>query len=231
MEGEGVVLEIRPYSNSCSIIKIFSKSNGRITTFLRNASRDLMPCNLISFKIRKRLSEHMGTISYEVTKEYGSFAIKSYNKHLLISSLREVLFFLIPEESPEEEIFLETIKVLENTINLDDFYESLASYASFELRLLSLSGFGLNFEKCALTGETGNLYFISPFSGRCSGFEAGLAFKDKLFKIPAIFGNMEAKDDLKEDLKNAFKITTHFLSKLPNFEKIFSRKMLLDKNL
>jgi DNA repair protein RecO (recombination protein O) len=229
-EGEGIVIDVRKYSNTSLIVKIFSREGGKIGGFIKGgnspAKHLVSVSSLVSFKISKRLEEHLGMLKIETVKSFAMLNLKNRFKTFVINSVREILFFLMQDGNPEPEVYdisLDLLYFIEHSESED---EILVKYVKFELKLLSLLGFGLDFERCALTGVKEDLFFISPITGKCASFEAGNEFRGKLFEIPSIYGNKNSSSEsLKADLKNALEINSHFLSKLPNFEKITSRKM------
>ena len=60
----------------------------------------------------------------------------------------------------------------------------LVKYSFLEYHLLEFLGVGLDLSECAATGTTQNLAFVSPKSGKAVCLEAGLPYKDKLYKFP-----------------------------------------------
>ena len=72
----------------------------------------------------------------------------------------------------------------------------------FELMLLAELGFGLDLERCAATGLTTELAYVSPRSGRAVSRCAGEPWHDKLLRLPAFLGDPEREpcaDDLADD--------------------------------
>ena len=58
------------------------------------------------------------------------------------------------------------------------------SYVMWEMRLLTELGFGLDLSRCAATGTTDSLVYVSPKSGQAVSAEAGEPYKDKLLSLP-----------------------------------------------
>jgi DNA repair protein RecO (recombination protein O) len=54
----------------------------------------------------------------------------------------------------------------------------------FEAGLLADLGFGLDLSKCAATGSTDDLIYVSPKTGRAVSREAGEPYKDRLLALP-----------------------------------------------
>lgn len=231
MEDEGFVISTLPYGNSSLIVKIFSKERGKITAFLKggtiNGKERINIGSHIVFGITRRLAEHMGTLKFETIKEFALFFIKDKHRSFLLSTICEILFFFLPEEAQELEIYNKVLKIIELAELSIPFQDLLKEYALFELDILKYMGFGIDVSQCALTGSKSNLFFLSPLTGKGATFIAGSPFKKKLFIIPKIFGNVESEFSEILDIKAAFVITTHFLQQLPGFEKLLSRKLLL----
>ena len=75
------------------------------------------------------------------------------------------------------------------------------------MNLLASLGYGLDLKKCAATGTTENLFYISPKSGKAVCKEKGLKYDKKLLRFPTILKdvgkNYEFKrSDLLDGLKN-----------------------------
>ena len=59
-----------------------------------------------------------------------------------------------------------------------------AVYVRFEAGLLADLGFGLDLSRCAVTGSTDDLIYVSPRTGRAVSAAAGEAYKDRLLALP-----------------------------------------------
>jgi DNA repair protein RecO (recombination protein O) len=87
-----------------------------------------------------------------------------------------------------------------------------ALYARFELGLLTALGYGLDLSRCAVTGEKGNLAWVSPRTGRAAAYEAGLPHADVLLRLPPFL--VDADAELKSgDVADAFALTGYFLER------------------
>ena len=113
-EGEGIVLEIREYGNSSSIIKILTKE-GKLAGFLKGSAKrkeKILPFSLVNFKLNKRLEEHLGVLTIEVIKTFSSNLIKDRTKLAILCSIQEAFIFLFQEEEQEESLYQNTINFL-----------------------------------------------------------------------------------------------------------------------
>ncbi len=80
----------------------------------------------------------------------------------------------------------------------------------FEAGLLQDLGFGLDLSRCAATGSTDDLIYVSPRTGRAVSRQAGEPYKDKLLKLPPfLLGAQAGLGDGDVDL--GLILTGHFL--------------------
>src|SRR5688572_8291911 len=87
-----------------------------------------------------------------------------------------------------------------------------ALYARYEIGLLAALGYGLDLSRCAVTGETENLAWVSPRTGRAATAEAGAPHADKLWRLPPFL--IRADADLAEgDVADAFALAGYFLER------------------
>ncbi|MDR3425285.1 MAG: DNA repair protein RecO C-terminal domain-containing protein [Alphaproteobacteria bacterium] len=84
-------------------------------------------------------------------------------------------------------------------------------YVKWEISLLQALGYGLDLTRCAASGDTENLAYINPRTGRAVSLDAGKPYHDKLFPLPAFLlggGEWPAADILQ-----GLEMTGHFLSR------------------
>lgn len=91
-----------------------------------------------------------------------------------------------------------------------------ALYARWELGLLSALGFGLDLDKCALSGANDGLTHVSPKTGRAVRGSEAEDYVDRLFPLPAFLLDPRALA-MAEDIENALQLTGYFLE-----ERLFS---------
>ena len=91
-----------------------------------------------------------------------------------------------------------------------------ALYAKWELGLLSSLGFGLDLDKCALSGANDGLTHVSPKTGRAVRGSEAEGYVERLFPLPAFLIDSTALA-MAEDIEAALRLTGHFLE-----ERLFS---------
>jgi DNA repair protein RecO (recombination protein O) len=87
-----------------------------------------------------------------------------------------------------------------------------AAYVRWELDLLASLGFGLDLSHCAATGETRDLAYVSPKTGRAVGREAGRPYADRLLALPAFLTQADGEPDI-ADLMAGLRLTGYFLDR------------------
>ncbi|HEY4163510.1 MAG TPA: DNA repair protein RecO C-terminal domain-containing protein [Dongiaceae bacterium] len=87
-----------------------------------------------------------------------------------------------------------------------------AAYVRWELDLLASLGFGLDLSHCAATGETRDLAYVSPKTGRAVGREAGRPYVDRLLVLPPFLTAADGAPDI-ADLMAGLRLTGYFLDR------------------
>ena len=97
----------------------------------------------------------------------------------------------------------------------------IKEYINWELLLLSEIGYGLDLSKCTVSGETKDLLYVSPKSGKAVSKKVGENYKNKLLNLPKflIDKNINPEED---SLKKGIILTGYFLNK---FLKNNNKKM------
>jgi DNA repair protein RecO (recombination protein O) len=91
------------------------------------------------------------------------------------------LLQVLPERDPHPKLF----DALNECLATADSAAFPASITRFELKLLDELGFGLDLSKCAATGRSDDLVYVSPRSGQAVSQGAGEPYRDKLLPLPA----------------------------------------------
>jgi DNA repair protein RecO (recombination protein O) len=213
-QDEAIILGVRRHGETSVIAEVMTRERGRHLGLVRNGrSRTMQPVlqpgNLVEVTWRARLDEHLGNFSTEPL----SFRAATLMEHA--ASLHGVqalaaLLRLLPERDPHPHLFQMLNIVLDH---LGEASGAGELYIRFELAVLNDLGFGLDLLQCAATGTREQLEFVSPKSGRAVSRDAGLPYRDKLFRLPEFLkeGSRESAD--RESLGEAFRLTQYFLNR------------------
>lgn len=213
---EGIVLSSRAHGETSAIVDIFTRSHGRYLGLVRGGrSRrmrpTLQPGNLVSAQWRARLSEHLGSYTIELLEPHAARVIDDRTALAGLDTLTS-LSRLLPERDPHDALYDATKLVLKALA--DDGHWS-ALLVRWELALLDELGFGLDLQACASTGQTIDLTYVSPKSGRAVSQVAGQPYKDKLLSLPPFLqaGNGNGTVPTATDIANGFRLTAYFFEK------------------
>jgi DNA repair protein RecO (recombination protein O) len=114
----------------------------------------------------------------------------------------------LPEREPHARIFSGLLRLL---AHLPLGARVLTDLVQWEITLLAELGFGLDLQSCAVTGETANLAYVSPRSGRAVSAEAAEPYKDRLLPLPNFLRGNEPPDFA--DWAEGLRLTGHFLAR------------------
>jgi len=209
---EGLVISVRPHGETAAIVDVFTREHGRHPGMVHGGrSRRLRPIlqtgNHVDATWRGRLPDQLGHLSLELRRGY---AAQSLDDPAALSGLANLasMLRLLPERDPHPNLFEVTMFVLGF---LDDSSVWPALMVRWELSLLTELGFGLDLEKCAATGSTQNLTYVSPKSGRAVSKDAGTPYADKLLALPRFLRPGRSGEVTASDITDGFRLTGYFL--------------------
>ena len=212
---DGIVLGTRHHGEANAILEVMTPAHGRHLGMVRGGAGQrmrpvLQPGNTVRLTWRARLDEHLGHFSVEgLDLRAGAFLGLShavYGVTHLAALCRQ-----LPERDPHEAIHDALLAVLER---IADRRLAAAAVARFELQLLAELGFGLDLDRCAVTGASRDLVYVSPKSGRAVSGAAGAPWHDRLLRLPAfLHGEAPAGEPSIEELAAGFALTGYFLTR------------------
>ncbi|GHT93853.1 hypothetical protein FACS1894122_09760 [Alphaproteobacteria bacterium] len=177
---ECIILSLKAFSESSRIVTVFNKSLGKTSGLVNGMKASIQPGDVSDVSWRGRSAERLGTLTVENVFSPFVHVFKNSSGIFAIDSACSMCRNGMPEKAPHPELFDE-LKSLMLAISRGDW---IVDYVFFEMKFLSEVGFGLDLSKCALTGATEGLAYISPKTGCAVTAEAGEKYKDKLFKLP-----------------------------------------------
>jgi len=174
----------------------------------------LQPGNGVIATWRARLEDHLGTYSIEPVHLRAATVIEQPIALFALSTMTALLAAL-PEREPHRRLYDGAQVLLDNP-------EAPAIMGllmvRFELALLGELGFGLELSRCAATGGTAELCYVSPKSGRAVSRDAGLPYHNRLLALPPVLRaepdeNAAALWPGPADFDAGFRLTGHFLDR------------------
>ena len=208
---EGIFLSGRKFGENSSIVSIFTRGKGRHLGLVQGGTgRRMRPVlqmgNLLQCMWSARLQDNLGNFQLELTRPCAAVLMEYPVKLSGLAAVCGLVDLLLPEREPCGTLFDHTVSLLDSFLSGEDY---LMRYIMWELDLLSDIGFGLNLEKCAVSGVTVDLVWVSPKSGRAVSKKAGLPYAKKLLPLPGfiVYGGKANKSEILDGLA----LTGHFL--------------------
>jgi DNA repair protein RecO (recombination protein O) len=210
---DGIFLGGRPHGESSVIADIFTRANGRARGRVKGGrSRRIRPLlqtgNGLKVEWRARLDDQLGVYTVELAEPTASRVLDDTLSLAGVTALAALLQVL-PERDPHPKLF----DAAEACLGKAGDQNFPASLILFELKFLDELGFGLDLTSCAATGQSNDLAYVSPRSGRAVNRKAGEAYRDKLLPLPGFLAKARSTDppDL-DEIEAGFVMTGHFLS-------------------
>jgi DNA repair protein RecO (recombination protein O) len=209
---EGVVLAARALGETSVVLSLLTRAHGRHSGLVRGGagrrSRGLLqPGNRLTARWRARLADHLGTISCEPGRVLAPNVLADRSRLAAIAAACAVAETALPEREPLPAVY-ESLARLIAAIETDVGWP--VAYVRWELDLLTELGFGLDLGRCAVTGTTDDLAYVSPRSGRAVSAAAGAPWKDRLLPLPACLVDPSVKAS-GEAVAAGLALTGHFL--------------------
>jgi DNA repair protein RecO (recombination protein O) len=212
---EGIILATRHHGESSLILEVMTPRHGRHLGLVRGGrSRRqqpfLQPGNSVSVTWRARLDEHLGNFAAEPTVERASRLMATacgiYGLQML-----GALLHLLPERDSHPRLHTALGAILDG---LDgDVVTAGELLVRFELEVLNALGYGLDLSRCAATGSTDDLAFVSPRSGRAVSRASGEPYRSRLFRLPRFLVARADGPPIAADLIDGFALCGYFFDR------------------
>jgi DNA repair protein RecO (recombination protein O) len=213
---EGLVIGVRRHGEHSAIVEAMTRAHGRHLGLVRGGRSSrlnaaLQPGNTLGLVWRARLDEHLGAFAIEPLSLRAGRLMESA---LSLAGLAWLgaLARLLPERDPHETVYEALTLIAER---LDDQALAPPLVARFEAQILSECGFRLDLDRCAATGASEGLAYVSPKSGRAVSADAGALWRDRLLPLPA-FMREGVRLDVRpgiDEIADGFRMTGFFLAR------------------
>lgn len=223
IKDKGFIIGQKKFGENGIIVNIFSENNGLIKGFKKYSPKKNKGIlfDLVSFSWKSRIEDGLGYFKYEVLKSSYS-PNEPYLFSLIKASVSELCLKLIPQREVNNNIFddLKNLIKIPSRVKIEDFM-LIKFYIFWEIKFLNYLGYGFDFSRCAVSGVTEDLTYISPKTGQVVSKNVGEPWKKKLLIFPG-FLVKEDSTIRKEDLVNGLNLTYFFLVQI--LSKVSSNK-------
>lgn len=209
---EGIVLSLRPHGETGAVATVLTREHGRHAGLVHGggakaARAALQAGNHLQVRWTARLSEQLGRFSWELAAASGSVWLNDPLRLAGLSSACALADLCLPEREPHKPVF-EGLSALIGAL-ADDGWPGL--YVHWELGVLGELGYRLDLASCAATGETGDLVYVSPRSGRAVSRSAGEPYRDRLLPLPSFLLDRSVGD--RQAVVDGLILTGYFLER------------------
>lgn len=207
----GILLSTRRHGESAAIIDVLTETHGRHAGVVRGGagrklSAVLQPGAQLDVTWRARLEDHLGAFTVEPVRSRAATAMSGRLALAGLNAVTSLLGFCLAEREPHPSLFKRTERLLD-LLGRDDVWP--LAYLRWELALLEELGFGLDLDRCAVTGAADDLAYVSPKTGRAVSGKGAGEWADRLLPLPpCLRGEGRAPD---AEVLVAFRTTGYFL--------------------
>ncbi len=207
---KGIVLSCKIIGEDVILLNVFTENHGKHLGVIKKSKNNafLQSGNYISVNWQARLDEQLGYYKAELITPYAGYNLQDNLSLGILTSACALLDMSVSERQ-------ENIRLFNKTLNLMSDI-SMRNYCLWELELLKDSGFELDLGRCGVSGNSDDLYYVSPKTGRAISKSVGLPWHSKLLKYPEVIRNKNATDYLQSLEVTGFFLQNHVLNKMPD---------------
>ena len=232
---DAIVLSVKPLGESGAVVEALTREHGRHAGLVRGgASRKmkpvLQPGNTLHIGWRARLSEHLGSYTVELARARAGELMDGRESLIGLNAFHTVASASLPEREAHAQVF-EAGQILLDAMMDDGLDHWGPLFVRWEAGLLDALGFGLDLTHCASTGQTDDLIYVSPKSGRAVSRSAGGIYKERLFVLPGFLLGSQNAVTL-ADIRGGLRLTSYFLHErvwAPHNREIPPARLRLDE--
>ena len=214
-QADAIIISVRPHGEGNAVVSLLTADYGRHAGLVRGGASKKMrgtvqPGNRVQASWRARLSEQLGQMQLELTQAVAASFLDSPMRLAGLASVCALLAGALPEREPNDRLYAGTDALL-SVISMDDDDEGwLEGNVRWELGLLHAAGYQLDLDRCAASGETTNLAYVSPKSGGAVSRHHAGQFANRLLALPGFLGGVACPS---HDWVAGLDLTGHFLAK------------------
>jgi DNA repair protein RecO (recombination protein O) len=212
---QAIVCALRNHGENGAIVRLMTPEQGLVAAYVRGArGRRMRPVliagNVVEAQLSARTETQLPQATIELVHSRGPLLSEP-----LPASAIEWATVLTATALPEAQPYPRLYQALEGLLDAIEAAPSAAGWGAalvrYELLLLAELGFGLDLERCAVTGGNDDLVAVSPKSGRAVSAAEAEPYAGKLLPLPPFVrkGGSASWPEIVQGLD----LTGHFLSR------------------
>ncbi|MCK8784587.1 DNA repair protein RecO [Roseomonas sp. NAR14] len=214
-QAPAIVLAARPHGETGAVVSLLTAAHGRHAGLARGGGGRSqaplwLPGNLVEARWFARLPEQLGNLGGELIHPGAALAMDDPLALSLLAAACALAEAVLPEREPHPRSF-EGLVALVAGLAAPDPAVLVPHYVRWEAELLAELGYGLDLARCAATGGTEDLVWVSPRSGRAVSAAAGEPWRDRLLPLPRFL--LGQGPSAPADWLAGLRLTGHFLER------------------
>jgi DNA repair protein RecO (recombination protein O) len=186
-QAPAVVLDARPHGEGGAVVTLLTEAHGRHAGLAKGgASRGQaalwQPGNLIEARWVARLADQLGALSGELVHAAAALAMEEPLALAILRSATAVAEGALPEREAHPRVFHGLVALVATLAR--DARLAMPELVRWEAELLADLGYGLDLSRCAISGATEDLAFVSPRTGRAVAQAAAGEWRERLLPLP-----------------------------------------------
>jgi len=213
IETPAIVCALRTHAEHGAVVRLMTPKDGLQAAYVRGArGRRMRPVliagNLVQARLRSRTEEQLAHAEVELTHSRAPLLSEPLPA-AAIDWVTALTAAALPEAQPYPRLY----DALDALLALIEAAPSATGWASllvrYELLLLAELGFGLDLDRCAVTGSNDELVAVSPRSGRAVSAAEAEPYAGKLLPLPKFV--REGGSATWPEVRDGLDLSGHFL--------------------
>lgn len=208
-----IVVSLRPHGEHGAVVRLMTPEHGLQAAYVRGArGRRMRPVLLAGNEVEASLAARSEAQLAQATVELVHSRAPLLSEPLPAAAI-DWACALTATALPEGQSYPRLYEALGGLLGAVEAAPAASGWGAalvrYELLLLAELGFGLDLEKCAVSGEDDALVAVSPRSGRAVGAAAAAPHKGKLLALPRFVRESGAASW--RDIIDGLALSGHFL--------------------
>jgi DNA repair protein RecO (recombination protein O) len=208
-----IVVALRPHGEHGAVVRLMTPEHGLQAAYVRGArGRRLRPVliagNQVEAALSARTETQLAQATVELVHSRGPL-LREPLPAVAIDWVTALTATVLPEGQPYPRIY----QALDGLLSAIEAAPSAGGWGAalvrYELLLLAELGFGLDLEKCAVSGANDDLIAVSPRSGRAVSAAEAEPYAGKLLPLPRFV--IEGGTASWPEILDGLALTGHFL--------------------
>ena len=213
IETPAIVCALLSHGEHGAVVRLMTPDHGLQAAYVRGARGRrmrpvLIPGNLVQARLSARTDTQLAQAEIELAHSRGPLLGEP-----LPAAAIEWVTALIATALPEAQPYPRLYQALDGLLSAIEAAPAASGWGAalvrYELLLLAELGFGLDLDRCAVTGDNDALVAVSPKSGRAVSAAEAEPYREKLLPLPPFLAAGGSASWV--DIIDGLRLTGHFL--------------------